>query len=113
MTAILRKTSTKNTELINTVLDVFWKVIDSALKDYNLDCINLKHSSNTQFSIFDIGFELVPKSIEENNSLKIIIEANCLEENKMLMLSDDKKYKLASFTNLMRTVFFKLCETAL
>lgn len=113
MTATLRKTSSKNTELINTVLNVFWKVIDSALKDYNLDNINLKHLSNTQFSIFDISFELVSKSIEENNSLKIIIEANCLEEHKMLTLSDDKKYKLASFTNLMRTVFNRLCENAL
>ena len=79
-------------ELIVTVLDVFWKIINSILKEHKLDDIDIKHLSNTKFSI---------------------IEANCLEEGKMLDLPPEKKYKLASFTNLMRTVFSKLCEATL
>lgn len=100
-------------ELIVTVLDVFWKIIDSILKEHKLDDIDIKHLSNTKFSIFDVRFELIPKSSVEDNVLQIIIEANCLEEGKMLDLSPEKKYKLASFTNLMRTVFSKLCEATL
>lgn len=100
-------------ELIVTVLDVFWKIIDSILKEHKLDDIDIKHLSNTKFSIFDVRFELIPKSKVEDNVLQIIIEANCLEEGKMLDLPPEKKYKLASFTNLMRTVFSKLCEATL
>ena len=116
MTASMRTTKNAHEdpeELIATVLDVFWKIIDSILKEHKLDDVDVKHSSNTKFSIFDIRFELVPKSKVEDNVLQITIEANCLEEGKILDLPSEKKYKLASFTNLMRTVFSKLCEATL